>query len=90
MITKTDKYWHFYFCERCEDTPAALLELVEKCLKEAAQMGDIQFLRVPLTIEHEKLFEGGTQGIVYYRFSSEAPPENREEPVLFGFGVQKA
>jgi hypothetical protein len=55
--TDDGKYRHFYFSEECPDSPADVLALVERCIK---QLGDITqhnvLVRYPLSIERDRDF----------------------------------
>jgi hypothetical protein len=90
MITKYEDYWHLYFREECEDTPQAILEVVQKLFKEISEMGDIHFMRCNPEIEKHNLFEGGIKVVVFCRFSSIAPRpiEEIDGPSLFGLAPQ--
>lgn len=82
MITRHGAYWHLYFSEECEDTPTAILELVEKLFKEINEMGDMAYFRVYPIIQREKTFEGGVRVTVRCRISTPPPCSPDPDPTF--------
>ncbi len=88
MADTDPKYVHYRFNEECEDTPDAILPLVERMFKEidALPYGRKVYFRGRPMIYHRKDFGGRPHAVVYIRFSleREKPPEDGD---IVGFGL---
>jgi hypothetical protein len=78
----TDQYIHYHFFEQCEDTPTAILALIEKMFAEIASLpeGRHVWLRVRPSIERENTFEDARIAVVHFRFSLQIEPEQPMPP----------